>query len=78
MGILIYNLKALDFFVSTEPGDNEKIENFNELRFIEHNKPIHMICVESESLSVDTPMDLERVRTIMAQRLEKRKHDGQD
>ena len=73
VGILLYNRRALDFFADTEPGYNEKIEDINELRFIEHNKPLKMICVESESLSVDTPMDLERVRNIMAQRLVERK-----
>ena len=30
---------------------------------------LKMICVESESLSVDTPRDLERVRMIMEERI---------
>lgn len=69
VGILLYNFQALDFFANTAPGYNEKIEDINELRFIEHNKPLKMICVESESLSVDTPRDLERVRMIMEERI---------
>ena len=69
VGILLYTFAALDFFANTPKGYNEKIEDINELRFIENNKPLKMICVESESLSVDTPRDLERVRIIMKERI---------
>lgn len=70
VGVLIYNYNALKFFVNTPRGYNEKIEDINELRFIEHNKPLKMICVDSVSLSVDTPKDLEKVRKILSERLE--------
>jgi len=68
LGVLAYTKEALEFFASTPKGANELIEDINELRFIEHNKPLRMIEVESESLSVDTPKDLEKVLKIIHER----------
>ncbi len=62
VGVLIYDINALKFFAETEKGYNETIEDINELRYIEHGKKIKMIKVEANSLSVDTPKDLEYVR----------------
>lgn len=68
VGVLIYNRAALQFFASTAKGQNEKIEDVNELRFIENGVPLKMIIVEpSDGLSVDTPKDLERIRRIVAE-----------
>lgn len=78
VGILIYNLEALDFFSATQRGYNEKIEDINELRFIENNKPLKMIIVDSDSLSVDTPKDLEKVRAIMKARLSEQPMRGEE
>lgn len=62
VGVLSYNKKALKLFSETEKGINEKIEDINELRFLEAGVKIKMIRVKkTESLSVDTPKDLERV-----------------
>lgn len=67
VGVLIYNRAALDFFAATPRGGNEKVEDVNELRFIEHGVPLRMIIVEpGRGLSVDTPKDLERIRSIVA------------
>jgi 3-deoxy-manno-octulosonate cytidylyltransferase (CMP-KDO synthetase) len=65
LGVLIYNIEALEFFADTPKGYNETVEDINELRFIEHGKKIKMIEVEAETLSVDTPKDLEKVRLII-------------
>lgn len=65
VGILIYNKLALDFFVTTPKGLYEKIEDINELRFIEAGIKLKMIKVNARSLSVDTKKDLERVRKIV-------------
>lgn len=65
VGVLIYSRSALEFFAATPKGYNEKIEDVNELRFIEHGKKLKMIEVEAHSLSVDTPKDLEFVKTII-------------
>lgn len=65
IGVLIYSFNALEFFAKTPKGYNEKIEDVNELRFIEHGKKLKMIKVEAHSLSVDTPKDLEHVRKVI-------------
>lgn len=70
IGVLIYNRPALEFFATTPKGYNEKIEDVNELRFIEHGKSIKMVEVESHSLSVDTPKDLEYVRKEVQSKLD--------
>lgn len=62
VGVLIYNYLALDFFSHTSPGKNERIEDVNELRFIDHGIKIEMTEVSAHSLSVDTPKDLEYVK----------------
>lgn len=38
---------------------------------MEHGKKLNMIPVEANTLSVDTPKDLEYVRNVMQRRLEK-------
>lgn len=62
LGVIAYSKKALDFYVQTEKGRNEMIEDIDYLRFIEHKKPFKMIEVISNSISVDTPKDLEYVK----------------
>lgn len=61
VGVLAYNFKALKFFSITSPGSVEKIEKINELRFIENGIKIKLIETNSDTLSVDTPKDLEKV-----------------
>lgn len=63
IGVIAYNREALRFFADTPQGPIEKVEDINELRFIEHNVPLRMIVVDPGlSISVDTPKDLEHVR----------------
>ena len=71
VGVLIYNKAALEFFANTPKGYNEKIEDVNELRFIEHGKKLKMIEVEAHSLSVDTPKDLEHVKSVISEMIKK-------
>ena len=70
LGVLAYSMDALRFFAETPKGAIEKIEDINELRFIEHGKKLKMIPVEAHTLSVDTPKDLDYVRGIIQQKLE--------
>lgn len=65
VGVLIYSKAALKFFASTPKGYNEKIEDVNELRYIEHGKKLKMVEVVAHSLSVDTPKDLEYVKSVV-------------
>ena len=70
VGVELFNKKALDFYVSTEPTELEKIEDIGALRFLEYGIPIHYDIVQSNSLSVDTPKDLEHIRKIISAREE--------
>lgn len=72
VGIECFNKEALDFFVSTPQANLERIEDIDHLRFLEHGKEIHFSYVDSESISVDTPKDLEKVRLLMEKELNKK------
>lgn len=66
IGVLAYNRAALEFFATTPRGPIERVEDINELRFIENRVPLQMIEVEpGRGLSVDTPKDLEAVRAVV-------------
>ena len=65
VGVECYDKCALDFFVSTPKGTLEKIEDVTLQRFLENKIHIQYRLVDSESLSVDTPRDLEKVIEII-------------
>jgi 3-deoxy-manno-octulosonate cytidylyltransferase (CMP-KDO synthetase) len=47
----------------------ESVEDIEILRFIENGYKIQYIEVDSETVAVDTPNDLEKVRAIVAEKL---------
>lgn len=65
VGVECFNREALDFFVSTPMGSLEKIEDIDHLRFLENDVDLHFNYVQSDSISVDTPKDLEKVRKMI-------------
>ena len=65
IGVECWNKAALELFVNSEPGVMEQIEDLVALRFFENGVPMHYTLVESNSLSVDTPKDLEKVRKMI-------------
>ncbi len=65
VGVECYNKNALDFFVNTEKGFLESIEDVTLQRFLENKIHIKYKLVDSLSLSVDTPRDLEKVISII-------------
>lgn len=67
IGIECFNKKALDDFVSLPMGTLEKIEDIDHLRFLENNIPIIYEKIDSVSISVDTPKDLEKVKKIISE-----------
>lgn len=69
IGIECFNKLALDFFVNTNRGSLEKIEDIDHLRFIENGVPIWYTRVDSDSISVDTQHDLEKVIIMMKKKL---------
>lgn len=70
VGVECFNKRALDFFASTPIGDLEKSEDIDHLRFIENGIPLYFKMVDSDSISVDTPKDLEKVLQIVGNRIE--------
>lgn len=71
IGVECWNKAALNLFVHSQPGEMEQIEDLVALRFFENGCPMHYSLVESNSLSVDTPKDLEKVRLLMRDVLDK-------
>lgn len=69
VGIECFTKAALDFFVSTPQANLERIEDIDHLRFLEHGQELHFSYVDSESISVDTPKDLEKVKMLMENEL---------
>lgn len=62
VGVELFNKKALEFYVNTEPTELEKIEDIGTRRFLEYGIPIHYDIVESNSISIDNAKDLEYVK----------------
>lgn len=66
VGIIGYNKKMLDFYSNSKPGKLELIEGIDTMRFLDYGKKLQFIPVDDcTSLSVDTEMDLQKVRMIM-------------
>lgn len=65
VGIECFSKESLDFFVNTPKGSIEAVEDIDHLRFLEHGKELRFNYVDSESISVDTPKDLEKVRILI-------------
>lgn len=57
--------EALEFYCSNPRGKIESIEDIEILRFIENGYKVQFIEVNSDTVAVDTPNDLEKVRRIM-------------
>lgn len=71
VGVECFNKKALDFFVETPMNDIEKVEDIDHIRFLANGIDLHFNYVDSESISVDTPKDLEKVRMMIAEKIKK-------
>lgn len=68
IGCYALKKEALDFFLSEKPGRMETAEEIELLRLLENRKKVLTVLVESESMAVDTPADLERIRKVIAKR----------
>lgn len=71
IGIECFNKKALDFFVNTPMGDIENAEDIDHLRFLENGKELWFTKVQSDSISVDTAKDLEKVCKLIEAKISK-------
>lgn len=66
IGIYAYRRAALARFVTLAPAPLETRERLEQLRALEAGMRIDAALVDTMPLGVDTPADLERVRTLMA------------
>ncbi len=65
VGCYALRKNTLDFFLKTKPGCIENAEEIELLRLLENHKKVITVPIESESMAVDTPKDLERIRKIL-------------
>ncbi len=65
-GIYGYRRSFLRIFTSMETGTLEKIESLEQLRAMENGHRIKVVETIHDSVEVDTPQELERVRSIIS------------
>jgi 3-deoxy-manno-octulosonate cytidylyltransferase (CMP-KDO synthetase) len=65
IGLYAYRRETLEQFHSWPPSELELSENLEQLRFLEHGVPIHVLETEFNTIGVDTEADLERARAIL-------------
>jgi len=68
LGVYAFTPSALSFFKDSPRGKIERIEDIEILRFIESGWHVKYVEVETQSIAVDTPKDLEKVRNIFINR----------
>jgi 3-deoxy-manno-octulosonate cytidylyltransferase (CMP-KDO synthetase) len=68
IGLYVYRRAFLIQLASLAPTPLERIEMLEQLRALEHGHRIKVVETEFDSIGVDTPADLERVRQIIAVR----------
>lgn len=71
VGVYAFNKLALDFYVNTKRGNIEKIEDIDLLRYIENGQKVQFVEANCNTLSVDNPKDLDRVKQIISKKAKK-------
>ena len=64
LGVVAYSKEALEFYINTPKTYYESVEDIDYLRLIENKKSFKMIEVVADTISVDSPKDLEMVRAL--------------
>ncbi len=67
LGLYAYRAEALNRFHSLAPTPLELTEKLEQLRFLEHNIPIHVAATPHDTIGVDTEEDLRRVTLLLSQ-----------
>ena len=65
LGLYVYRKEFLAKLVQLEPSPLEKIEGLEQLRVLENGYRIKIVKTECDSIGVDTPEDLERVKALL-------------
>ena len=73
MGAYAFTRNALQIFKNTKKGRIERAEDLEMLRLIEKHCIVKAVEVTSDSMSVDTEKDLERIRGVISKIVEKDK-----
>ena len=68
IGLYAYRRTFVPTFAALAPSPLELAESLEQLRALEHGYRIHAVLTNVESIEVDTPEDLERVRRLIAGR----------
>ena len=74
IGLYAYRRKFLLELRAPDPTPLEQAEVLEQLRVLEHGYRIRMVETTEDSIEVDTPLDLERVRQRLAARQPLRQH----
>ncbi|WP_019241438.1 MULTISPECIES: 3-deoxy-manno-octulosonate cytidylyltransferase [Bacillus] len=70
VGVQCFTKSALEFCYKAERGPLEAAEDIDEFRFLENGQKIKFVDASVTTLSVDTPKDLETVKSIIKKNLE--------
>jgi len=73
IGLYVYRKDALLNFTRMEQTDLEQTEKLEQLRMLENGIRIKVVVTEHESLSVDTPEDLEKARIFFERHYKQKK-----
>ena len=68
IGLYAFRKAQLLAFTAWERTPYEIAENLEQLRFLEHGVPIHVVETDTPLIGVDVPADLERVKQILKRR----------
>lgn len=68
LGFYAYRRSALKRFCSMQPGELERTERLEQLRFLENGIAIHVAEAPFDTIGVDTEADLQRVQTLLEAR----------
>jgi 3-deoxy-manno-octulosonate cytidylyltransferase (CMP-KDO synthetase) len=71
IGLYVFRREALFKFTSIKPTDLERTEKLEQLRMLESGMEIKVVVTEYESISVDTPLDLENARNYYLRHIKK-------
>ncbi|MFZ0582180.1 MAG: 3-deoxy-manno-octulosonate cytidylyltransferase [Candidatus Acidiferrales bacterium] len=66
IGLYGYRRDALLEYPTLPPGELERIEQLEQLRWLENGFRIHMVETEYDAVSVDVPGDVERVEKLLS------------
>ena len=66
VGLYAYRREQLLAFTKWDSTPYEKAEGLEQLRFLEHGVPIHVVKTDTPLIGVDVPADLARVKQILS------------